>query len=548
MGREEWQERAGWLLAAVLLGVIVFGYLMPATGYFTAVPGGFGVPRHNSVLLEHLYRLGTGYDAGLWNPDFYFPFQGVLAFSDNHLGSGATYVLARLLGLSREHAFDVWFVVGTLLNFASALYVLRRLGLTTAGAALGACFFSFAVPVPVQDNHAQLVHRFASPLAALALWQMFERRRLVDLARLVCFTVWQFYCSIYLGLFLVYLLAALTLAILIVRRPFEWPQWRANLAAERLPVKLKAGGALLVSALAFAYLVGNYLVISRAYHLEHWRPVDVITRMLPRLESYLIADTSPLLDWLGRGFSVPDRWEHQLFIGFGAVGLILTAAVAEWRGRAAVPGLASIMLIALALLVLGTLWIGYFSLYHLIAWLPGINAIRSVSRIILIMLVPLSVLVALGADAVWRRPRRSSLAAVAVLAGLAALVVAEPLSVHKYSAPIAQWQGRLAALKARLPPVMRKDAILLVRTGSTDVFEQIHSEIDAMLLGQDLGYPVLNGYSAFAPPGYWLHPCASAKERLQGYSVFMAARTRIPDYSQRLVVLDLGAKCPADKR
>src|SRR6187401_2702658 len=108
MGREESREQTGRALAAMLLGVIVFGYLMPATGYFTAVPGGFGVPRHNSVVLEHLYRVVTGYGAGLWNPDFYYPFSGSLAFSDNHLGSGATYVLGRLMGLSREHAFDLW--------------------------------------------------------------------------------------------------------------------------------------------------------------------------------------------------------------------------------------------------------------------------------------------------------------------------------------------------------------------------------------------------------------------------------------------------------
>ena len=74
--------------------------------------------------------------------------------------------------------------------------------------------------------------------------------------------------------------------------------------------------------------------------------------MLPRPGSYLIADTSPLLSWLGRGVSVPDRWEHQLFIGFGALSLIVTAAVSAWRGHAALPGADASMLMALALLVL----------------------------------------------------------------------------------------------------------------------------------------------------------------------------------------------------
>jgi len=299
---------------------------------------------------------------------------------------------------------------------------------------------------------------------------------------------------------------------------------------------------LLASTLAFAYLVGHYFVISRTYHLEHWRPIEVITRMLPRLGSYFIADTSSMLDWLGRGVSVPDRWEHQMFIGFGAIVLILIAAAAAWRSRSTVPGLTPVMLIALALLVGGTLSIGYLSFYYLIAWLPGINGIRSVSRIIFIMLLPMSVLVALGADAVWRRIEWRAWTVAPVLAGFAALVVAEPLTVNKYSTPIAQWQGRLDALKALLPSALPKDAVLLVRTSSTDVGDQIYSEIDAMLLGQDLGYPVLNGYSAFAPPGYRLRPCIMARGRLMGYSQFTGG-SDVSGYAGRLVVLDLDT-CP----
>lgn len=530
------------MLAATLLAVIVFGYLMPVTGYFTAVPGDIQDTRYNSAVLEHLYRVAAGgYDKGLWNPDHYYPFQGVLAFSDNHFGSGATYVLARLLGLSREHAFDVWFIAGTLLNFASALYVLRRLGLSTAAAALGACFFAFALPVLAKDGHAQLVHRFAAPLAVLALWQMFERRRLVDFARLAFFTVWQFYCSIYLGLFLVYLLAALTVALLVVRRPLVWPQWRANLAMEPPPTKLAAAGVLFLSSLAFAYLGGHYFLISHAYGVQGWS-IEYMTQLLPRPESYLIADFSPWLSWLARDIYVPARHEHHLFIGFGAGALLLVAAVAAWRGRAVDPVLTRAMLIGLALLFAGTLYIGQLSFYYLIAWLPGINAIRAVSRIILIMLLPMSVLLALGAEVIWRRFGRGARAAVPVLGCLAALVIAEPLSFDKKGVPIVEWQWRLAAAKALLPPTMPKDAILFVRSGSPNELQQVYAELDAMLLGQDLGRPVLNGASPFAPPGYRLLRCIPINERLDSYSSFMGG-IDVSGYARRLVVLDL-RPCP----
>jgi hypothetical protein len=182
------------------------------------------------------------------------------------------------------------------------------------------------------------------------------------------------------------------------------------------------------------------------------------------------------------------------------------------------------------------------SLYQLVAWLPGIGAIRDVTRVIFIMLVPMSVLVALGADAVRRRFGASPWTAAPVLAGVAALVIVEPLSVEKNGTPIAQWQERLDAARVLLPPVVPKDAILMVRTGSANLEERIFVELDAMLLGQDLGRPVLNGYSAFVPPGYWIRPCASARDRLTGYSLFMRG-VNASSYARRLIVLDLD-NCP----
>jgi hypothetical protein len=202
------------------------------------------------------------------------------------------------------------------------------------------------------------------------------------------------------------------------------------------------------------------------------------------------------------------------------------------------------MLLSLALLFLGTLWFGNMSLYQLIAWLPGIRAIRDVTRVIFIMLVPMSVLVALGADVVWRRFGARAWTAVPVLAALAVLVAVEPLSVAKTGTPIAQWQERLDAVKALLPPAVPEDAILMVRTGSANLEERIFVELDAMVLGQDLRRPVLNGYSAFVPPGYWIRPCASARDRLTGYSLFMHG-VNASSYARRLVVLDLDSCPPA---
>jgi hypothetical protein len=538
----DWRQAAGWLLAAILLAVIVFGYLMPLTAYFTAVPGDLGDVRYNAWALEHLYRVLMGHhQAGLWNPDHYYPFQGALAFSDSHFGSGASYVVARLLGLPREHAFNAWFITGTLLNFASAMYMLRRLGFSVAASALGAFFFTFALPVSAKDGHAQLVHRFPAPLAVLALWQMFERRRVADLARVAFFTVWQFYCSIYLGLFLAYLLAALAAGIVLARRPLGgWEQWRANLLAESDRMRWTTAAVFAVSVLALGYLGAGYLLISRQYGVTDGWTIEYITQLLPRPVSYLIADGTPLLDWLTYGIYVPMRHEHNLFIGFGALALVFTAMLG--RRKTADPHLTLAMLIALALLIAGTLLIGFVSFYYLIAWLPGVSAIRCVSRIILIMLIPVSVLVAAAADLIWFRFGRSAAAGAAVLAGLTVLLATEPLTFIPNNSPIVEWRKRLDAVKARLPGTLPQDAILLVRSGSPKELMQVYTELDAMLIGQDLDRPVLNGASPFAPPGYRLLRCVPVEERLESYSRFIGGGD-VSAYRRRLVVVDL-SPCP----
>lgn len=528
-------------MAALMLALLVFGYLLPATGYFTAVPGDLGDSRFNNVILEHLYQVVQG-RAELWNPRFYYPYPGALAFSDNHLGSGVTYVLARVLGLSRQHAQDAWFILGNLLNFTSMLYVLRRLGVSMAAAALGAFFFTFALPVPPHDIHPQLVHRFASPFAVLALWRLFEQRRLIYVVPLAVFTVWQFYCSIYLGLFLVYLLTALAVAIMIQRRPPGWREWRDTLRAEHRFARIAGGVALIVSAIAFLYLGGNYYRVSEAYGLA--RPMFVITELLPRPASYLIADASPLVSWLGSRFEISGSGEHQLFIGFGPLILLAVAAAATWRRRMPALELSTAMLIALATLFLGTLCIHEQSLYQLIAWLPGIDGIRAVARIMLMMLVPISVLIALAADLMLRTLGQTRVARLGVLALLVALVSTEPLSLRLETTPIAAWETRLRTVKDRLPKTIDKDAILMVRTSSKELPDIWRVELDAMMLGQELGHPVMNGYSGFYPPGYWLQPCPTATQPLRGYFMYMHGTIRMSDYAQRLVIVDL-EPCPS---
>ena len=198
-------------LLSVVFAMACFGYLRhtalsDAAGWMMMIPGDLGDSRFNSVILEHLYQWVTGATPSLWSPRFFYPFERVLAFSDNHFGSGWAYVVFRLLNLPREEAYLGWFLIGAVLNFWACWWALRQLGFSIVGAATGAFVFAFGLPALHKESHAQLIYRFAVPLAFAAWYRFLTLPSGTRLAQVILFCGLQFLCSIYLGIFLVYLL------------------------------------------------------------------------------------------------------------------------------------------------------------------------------------------------------------------------------------------------------------------------------------------------------------------------------------------------------
>lgn len=157
---------------------------------------------------------------------------------------------------------------------------------------------------------------------------------------------------------------------------------------------------------------------------------------------------------------------------------------------------------ALALLVAFTLSIADHSLYQLVLRLPGINAIRSVTRIIVILQWPVAILVAFAVDRAVARVGGAGSARGAA-AGLIALVAVafEPATHVVLNTPIAVWRDRIEALRGRLGAPIEPGTVLWVRsvTGIRD--GELEYALDAMILAQDLGVKTVNGYSGWLPIG-----------------------------------------------
>lgn len=518
---QEWR----WIAPIVLLTIGFWLVPLTHTCYLACVPGDLGDARFNGVILEHIYRWLTGGDASLISPPFFFPMPGALSFSDNHLGTGWLYSLYRFLGADRYQAFDLWYLSGFVFNYIACHVVLRKFGFSPIASALGAFAFSFAMPAIAQHGHAQLGYRFLVPVALL-FWQKFRLTgRWHWLGLLALAVSGQFYLSIYIGYFLVFMLAAWGGAQALVERTWPWT-WLASSQSWREPSGrrdlLAAIVMILVALAALAWLMYPYLHYAKLYGFQ--RDSSEIATMLPRLSSYLLADWSVIWEKASKQLvdGIPMRHEHQLFFGLGIMGLALIGVMKSslqirW-----------VALLSLLFLVVLTLSVAEKSLYLLMTGLPGANSIRAVTRIGLVMAMPAAVLVAVGVDAARGRGFFWEL----LIGALALVMVAESASTRTVNFGIVQAREGTLALQRQLPDPWPINGMLFVAISNDTERPSSYTELDGMELAQAVGRPTLNGYSGNVAPGYAAAaanpPCTQGARRLRAAAAFYADNLKEP--------------------
>ncbi|HEX5997918.1 MAG TPA: hypothetical protein VFZ16_00755 [Hyphomicrobiaceae bacterium] len=533
-------------LALTLFLVGFIGYSLRATDYLHAIPGDIGDARFNGVILEHLYLWTIGLQPHLWSPDFFYPSPGTLTFSDNHFGTAIFYVPFRALGLSREVSFDLWFLLGFVANFSACFFVLQRLGFGRASAAAGAFVFTFALPMLAKDVHAQLLYRFAVPLAILALIETWREKRLVLIWKVAAWLTVQFFCTIYMGVFLLYLLGATLIALLVLGERSTVSELLRSLAKERRQHLLWASLATAASLAALAWLLAPYLHYARFYGFR--RPAAEIRTMLPRIGSYLLADRSPYTSFLGAWIGgIPIRHEHQMFIGVGGLALTIAGVIAVIRRAVSADKLllGFVAMLSLAILFAATLTIGKLTLYKLVMHVPGLSAVRGVSRIILVMLFPIALLSAIGVGSILSRVawKRAGLAWPAALA-ITAMLGFEPVTFSGVSVSFTTLQNRQENVRKALPSPLSDTAILWVRGNDNGL--DYATSLDAMIFAQDNHIPTLNGYSGNSPPRTLKPaPCVTAVAQLEAWARFNRMPAKQQEALARRTVTANLSPCPS---
>src|SRR5215469_4708809 len=389
------------LVAALALG---FAALLPYVGIrFDYFPGDLIDGRLCMYLLEHGYKWLSGQAAhSFFDASFFYPVRGTLAYSDNYLGQLWFYAPWRWLGLDRETSFQAWFLIGFGLNFAAAAWVFTRLRFHWFAALLGAYIFTFSQVALAQTSaaHGQLLYRFAIPLAWYFLYRFLEGFSWKDLSLCLFFLAWQFYCSMYEGYFLMIFLAAFAL-MTAIRKPII-----RNYLVQATPSSTTAQATVILGFLiAVGAVLRPYIQSAADQEFMAARRAELLT-MLPRPISYLLSwPGSYETGWLFEHASVPMKHEHVMFVGLIPWACVIFLLVTTRRsGRH--PAVAPAILALLSMIVL-TLYVNGLSFYLLLVHMPVVPGIRSVTRCILILLLPFSIAVAQGVALCQRRFERS---------------------------------------------------------------------------------------------------------------------------------------------
>jgi hypothetical protein len=229
-----------------------------------------------------------------------------------------------------------------------------------------------------------------------------------------------------------------------------------------------------------------------------------ITAGLPQLRGYLLAFHSNIW-WRDHSHlpGLPMWWEQNLFPGLVVIlACLIGIWPTSWNDNEVIP----VAKWSLAILMVVTLSIGGSAVYMVLTKFPAFSAVRSVSRIVLVLMFPASLITGSWID--WLVHERRGIPVISIGIALILWTVFESANIVKTRVSENDWISRIAVLKRRVlekTPVQEisNKILVVIQSGQErkkwDAFER---ELDAMLLAQELGIPTMNGYSGNIPKGW----------------------------------------------
>jgi hypothetical protein len=370
-------------LALLLTGLYLVPVKIMDTG-FTKIIGDLGDARFNNYILEHGHKFLHGEIRNFWNAPMMYPYKNVIAFSDNLLGTMPIYSVFRDLGCDRETAFQCWVLSLFTLNFIFCFITLKKWCGNSIIAATAAYIFAFGIYNTGHFQHIQVLPKFIAPLVVYWSWKFFTTKDIKYFLYSNLGLVFQFYCGIYLGFFLLYALLFLTIAYFIIYLDIKF--FNLFLSWKFL---LKFLLIILLSAVLLYWLMHPYYEIIKFTDILLF---EDIFSSIPKPVSYFFSHTAASNWHILSGhsqFAFPLWWSHFHFVGaLPFLGIILVF-ILFFINKVEIQQKKFLvfLLLVLFLNIIFCLNINGFTLYKYIYLIPGFSSMRSLDRIMNIQII-----------------------------------------------------------------------------------------------------------------------------------------------------------------
>lgn len=458
-----------------------------------------------TTILEHWFNVLCGREP--WNTArFFFPTAGTLAYNDAYLVFGLIYTPFRLAELDMLLSGELVNVCVKAIGYAS-FYLLSRIsyGASRTFSALGGVLFTLSCTSFEQAFHVQLLSVAFAPLLML----LFERH-VASLAThpraaawwgclaAVTLDLWLM-TSFYMAWFTVLLIGT---GVLLAVGGCLVAGWRvpAGFSTKRL---WPSAIALLVFAVGTLPFLALYLPKAAETGGHPW--AETLSYLPGLLDIVNVGPGNLVFGWVDAAINhavrpgFPVHGEHTVGLPPALLTLFaLSLFGVRRRGPLAVLTSLSCLLVWTLALHVGqaTLW---HAVYDLV---PGAKAVRVVSRIQILLVVPVILAVTAYLASLSRR-----LPAPLLLA-LCALLVLEEVDTAPMTGLDRPAEVRQIASIPAPPAGCQVFYASTSRPGPALYSDEVDStysiNVDSMLLAERLGLSTINGMASFVPPGWSL--------------------------------------------
>jgi hypothetical protein len=511
-----------------IVGLLFYGifyFLSVLVGLYPAILSGpekipfeLGDFRLCQYFLEHSWQWihNANYTGELYSPSFFFPYKNVLTFSENLFGTAPIYWLARAFS-GPDIAVLAWIVIVSGLNFSAMTFVLRREKVRPFLAAFGGFLFAFPMMRIVQLAHIQLLPQFCTPLALWQTWRFLRQPTIPRLCWILLLVYWQLLCGIYLGWFLLLVLAVMVIVAIVTSHPIR----------SKFFAFLRSSWTWAI-AIMFLWLGGLYAFLApylETKNLMGGHSYESMIAYIPKLNSWLLVPPwySFWSDSLGHlAGNMPAPYEHYIFLGLVGTAAVMGGILYCLRKPSSVEAkglemgrrqMIAIFLLTGFVVILLSLNVskGLSLWWFVYRFVPGGSAIRAVSRIALATLPCFLIAGLLWLDLWVDRFKDRRVLQTSLLVAIATFGMLEQ-RLYWSDVPVLEAARRQVKIEhielsqslKQYCQVAYVSPLNLASSKPTPPIDIIYHQITAMLAGIEANVPMINGYSGFAPPNFSL--------------------------------------------